>query len=554
MQGKRTRSFSPTDRAHKKGRQNDATPRTTTPPPDHGRKRPAEESASDSEYLPSAPQGPPQPPDRTKPGRPPHADRGRRKDTSSAAKLTGLVPPEPTTPPPKNSKHKSRKKPKVDQHSPQTSRMVAFATQLPSYLQASPPAPPRLKTARAVKSKKPAASSSARSTSSRTIHQVKHDPADGWASAGTASTVEAYCLFETWKNDYSPDGYPMSDFIKITYVGNPVDQLRDLRARPVIFSWATSDRKCPPSLEGRRVPVYRGIYKCTGHCTHGDDSDLSTGNSDDSDEASDDTDDEVGSNDPKPKKKSRSGGSGTVNQQLDDGAFKRKPKPTPHKCRVILHAEVYSDDLSTVHFFQQHTHPEAYKEYLDLSQYLRHCIAEMASLFNLSASSIKRRLLKLMEDHKTPDYRRPTASQVNNIVNNQRRQEKIVTDPLLSIGLFAELNPDKVFHYTEPDYAHDPPRNFATGIHNPFGTQVMILHGSKNGIGHDSTYRHMNENRAPLTIMITVDELGRMVPGFAYLSGDLTTETQITFLQETKALVEKMAADLLNGHIHAFFV
>lgn len=94
----------------------------------------------------------------------------------------------------------------------------------------------------------------------------------------------------------------------------------------------------------------------------------------------------------------------------------------------------------------------------------------------------------------------------------------------------------------------------------------MLLWAWLYGIGHDATYRHMNENRAPLTIMITLDTLGRMVPGnesspslskslahfipligFAHLASDTTVETQVVFLQEAKRLVEKMAADLVSG-------
>ncbi|KAJ7920773.1 hypothetical protein B0H13DRAFT_2656274 [Mycena leptocephala] len=83
---------------------------------------------------------------------------------------------------------------------------------------------------------------------------------------------------------------------------------------------------------------------------------------------------------------------------------------------------------------------------------------------------------------------------------------------------------------TEPNYDTDPPTEFATGV------------------GHDTTYRNMNKNRAPLTIMITLDENGRMVPGFAYLSADIKIPTQVAFLQETKRLVE-MAADLVAGRV-----
>jgi hypothetical protein len=56
-----------------------------------------------------------------------------------------------------------------------------------------------------------------------------------------------------------------------------------------------------------------------------------------------------------------------------------------------------------------------------------------------------------------------------------------------------------------------------TGIHHPYGTQSMLLWAGKHGIGHDATYRHMNENRAPLTIMITVDGENRMVPGVWFI-------------------------------------
>ncbi|KAF8216157.1 hypothetical protein K438DRAFT_628804 [Mycena galopus ATCC 62051] len=218
----------------------------------------------------------------------------------------------------------------------------------------------------------------------------------------------------------------------------------------------------------------------------------------------------------------------------------------------FMQAEVFSDDLSKLHFFQKNTHPETLEKYLDPSHYIRQCMLEMARTLGLTSASIKRRLLHLFEEdkqHPTPFYRRPDATQVNNVVNNSRRKDRLLSDPLLSIGVFAELNPDKVFRYTEPNTAQNPPSGFSTGIHHPYGTQSMLLWSSVNGVGHDSTYRHMNENRAPLTIVDTLDDAARMVPGFAYLSSDTTTPTQVTFLQEVKRLVEQMARDLVEGKV-----
>lgn len=54
-------------------------------------------------------------------------------------------------------------------------------------------------------------------------------------------------------------------------------------------------------------------------------------------------------------------------------------------------------------------------------------------------------LLVTFDLNKTPAYRRPNASQVNNVVNYIRRKERVLADPLLSIGVFADLNPDKIF-------------------------------------------------------------------------------------------------------------
>jgi hypothetical protein len=94
--------------------------------------------------------------------------------------------------------------------------------------------------------------------------------------------------------------------------------------------------------------------------------------------------------------------------------------------------------------------------------------------------------------------------------------------------------------YTPPNYNTDPPSEFATGIHHPYGTQVMILHSQRRGVGHDTTYRNMNENRAPLTIMITVDEDSRMVPGtcllpFRFSSHLIPSQVLLTCLQVSRS-------------------
>ena len=46
-----------------------------------------------------------------------------------------------------------------------------------------------------------------------------------------------------------------------------------------------------------------------------------------------------------------------------------------------------------------------------------------------------------------------------------------------------------------------------------FTLENMILHGSRDGMGADSSWRNKNENRAAVTFLITVDSNEHLVPG-----------------------------------------
>ncbi|KAJ6496505.1 hypothetical protein C8R47DRAFT_1069315 [Mycena vitilis] len=363
--------------------------------------------SSDDEDMPAPPR--PQPPTRPKSGRPAHNDRAVRKDTSTAAAatLSGLVPPEPRTPPPKKIKEKKSSAP----YSPFTTELLNFTTGLPIHLQASPNAQ---RTTGRASTHKPAAKVRVG------LNNVRHSKHKGWTSAGRATTFSAYKCFEQWKNDYSPQQYALADCVDIIHAGNPLDRPKDIRARPVMFCWNTPDRRPPFASKGTRFPVYRAKYKCTGHCRHGNDAPQSS--DDDSDSDSDDDDnggsasdleepihddladggyvevedgdeDEDADSDSETEIDPSTDDIASLNKQLNSGAGKkaRTKGLGQHKCKVILHAEVYSDDLSEIHFFQRHSHPEALEKYLDTSHYIRQCMLEMASLFNLPPSSIKRR-------------------------------------------------------------------------------------------------------------------------------------------------------------------
>jgi len=74
------------------------------------------------------------------------------------------------------------------------------------------------------------------------------------------------------------------------------------------------------------------------------------------------------------------------------------------------------------------------------------------------------------------------------------------------------------FSYTPPDYDTNPPSKFATGIQHPFALQVLLRYSRQNGVGLDSSYRHKNENRAPVTFLTTIDENSHMLPGISFIT------------------------------------
>lgn len=149
----------------------------------------------------------------------------------------------------------------------------------------------------------------------------------------------------------------------------------------------------------------------------------------------------------------------------------------------------------------------------------------------------------MFKNLETPVFRRPTPEQVSHIVQQIRRVERMLGDPLRCIGMFAEQHPDKIFlcvsfavspplplfdppplfSFSPPDESSDPPTGFATGIKSDHCVQSLIRWGSLNGVGLDSSWRNKNENRAPVTFLTTVDENERMMPGTHIIFGFYTS-------------------------------
>ncbi|KAJ3505246.1 hypothetical protein NLJ89_g7517 [Agrocybe chaxingu] len=324
----------------------------------------------------------------------------------------------------------------------------------------------------------------------RLLNRLTRLEKDGWTCLGTTPTANVYKLFQDFENDYSPQEYKISSGL-------------------ISMQFFESDE------------------------------DVSE------EEEEEEEEDESNSED---ESKNNQEGSKGVDKQLRGKCVRKKQSPKASSCprKVKIHVEVMTNDLSNAMVWQQFVHHKAHHRHLEMSHFVQQNILELASLANMTASQIKLRLLAFCDQHQIPRYCWPTPSQVNNIVQNVCRKERLLNDPLLAIGLFAEKNPDKIFYYSPPDYTTDPPTNFATGIQHPFAIQSLILWSHANGVGFDSSYCHKNENRAPVTFLTTIDDNSHMIPGPVFVSGNATAQTLALFLCKVKDLVEDMACSLTN--------
>ncbi|KAJ7140880.1 hypothetical protein C8R44DRAFT_726592 [Mycena epipterygia] len=471
----------------------------------------------------------PKAPTRSQGGATAHSQRKQRTngppDPERASSPPSTLHAMPTTPV-KNTKDKGKSRAtKVPKFSPRTARGVEFAMR--SHLSHAPQSDNDSSSESDDSLKK----GRQRKKTARPLNKVKHLAEHGWKRLGSSHTTEIYETFEQWRNDYSPHVYETAeDLVEVKHLGHPVDRPMDIRARAFILQWITPDCDVPKEFAADPRPVFRTQYRCRGNC-----SDLPPSDDDQSDGYESDAH----------KKDTPAMDNEAFDSDSDGDGKKRRKRRCPQK--VILHIEVYSNNLSKAIVYQRNTHWEAAERHLGMSQHIRQCIMEYASLANMTAGRIKRRLTQAYKEKNTPLHRRPTPAQVENIVTNIRRKERLDTDPLKSIGIFAAEHPDKIFGFRPVDMSTNPPSKFATGIKSVHALQSLLLWAFINGLGLDSCWRHKNENRAPVTFITTIDQNNRMLPGPVYLSANVTAETLEVFLREVKELVEEMAEDLLSG-------
>ncbi|KAG8892469.1 hypothetical protein FRB99_002695, partial [Tulasnella sp. 403] len=379
------------------------------------------------------------------------------------------------------------------------------------------------------------------SSSHRTgLRNVTRSEKKGWKFVSRISTEDVWRQFDKMRNDFISPQYVQDDLVNVRYSGHPLDCPRDIRARPFRVDWASESGKPPSAYVQKPRPVFRVTYYCDGRHPKPEPEAKPTSKPVPTQEFEQESADSEGHQE-------ASDQAPAEDQATSDEGPSYGPMRSRCPQHVKLVVEVMSDDLAHANIWAEngHEHVPKNSKLLGISRFLRQGILESANL-RMTAGKIKQRVSRVFKSYKIPSRRKASPSQIENIVQNARRQGRLDADPIKAIGVFAEANPGRIFNYEVHDPTANPPKKFSTGITDEFSLESLILYGGINGTALDSSYRHKNEERAPVTFFATINDASHLLPGTAYISEDIQEETLVQFLEATRDNVVRRAQQIAN--------
>lgn len=155
-----------------------------------------------------------------------------------------------------------------------------------------------------------------------------------------------------------------------------------------------------------------------------------------------------------------------------------------------------------------------------------------------SCSKALTKLYQLPENTNIPPHRKVSEKDIKAISKNLHRRAHQPGNALQGLDILAEKL-DAVFLYVpfflatmvisdlgnisytphvDPLPSEDPSSSpLMVALATPWSLDSAILNAPERGYGLDTTYRNMNENVAPMTLVITINEYDRMEPGESIL-------------------------------------
>ncbi|KIJ28037.1 hypothetical protein M422DRAFT_270726 [Sphaerobolus stellatus SS14] len=209
---------------------------------------------------------------------------------------------------------------------------------------------------------------------------------------------------------------------------------------------------------------------------------------------------------------------------LQEGAYCNE------KIQLVL--EIYANDFNIIHIYQRGYHPDASRtDKLLPSKQLR---SEVMARMRLQAATVSAIMKDVVLNHTYP-LQMECPPNTTNMMKGVRKRGRLHDDPFVAIGILARRNRDKIYYYTSHDRSKpDLMSKFTCAMANRWTLENIILHGTQDGLGIDTSWRNMNENRAGVTFITGVNKNGHLVPCSALLSANIKTETLQQYLMQTE--------------------
>ncbi|QRV77110.1 Ulp1 protease family, carboxy-terminal catalytic domain protein [Ceratobasidium sp. AG-Ba] len=362
-----------------------------------------------------------------------------------------------------------------------------------------------------------------------------------WKQVAVIETLQLPKWFEKERNDYVVKQYHETSSVTFDWIDLPGDDSKDVRAchfnlqRQEQVSLWVWDRL----IEDKSV-VWRAQYTCSRTCQRIPSEDIH------------DT--------------SKVLGEEVFDLDITQASpilLHTKPKATKGQrkksdsgvqaCPVMLRLEIYAHDLKNVHIWIKHSHKDAPETVLTWSQRIHLQAVNLSRNEGATTAQIMKcqallPILKITSGPNTvPSYRKPTVQNIENIMPASRRRQHYAKNAFASLDIFATLNKDRVFLYQA--YHQDSGVKLMCAITDEFSLGSALLYAGTNGLFMDATWRGMNQNFAPTTFLLAVDDNGHATPVAALLSQDVQADSLEKFLKAWKKRLHAHAANLVNGAI-----
>ncbi|KAE8244526.1 hypothetical protein A4X13_0g6526 [Tilletia indica] len=359
----------------------------------------------------------------------------------------------------------------------------------------------------------------------RTARRKKKGKRVKWTLVTKTKTQHVYQWFESQRNDYSSQSMQTVSWVNVVWSGHSGTSPKDTSAR----AWFIQLDDTLSKQESREVTsskrpkvVLRAFFRCLGRCAIKKVS--------------------------LPSNESESEPETETENAKEQPQKRGRPKLSTRECEgeVRLMIEVEASDLSIAKIYRCSNHRDALEANLQYSRRLRVYMQAVGSRLELrEGTSTTADTSALPRAYPFPDFRLPTAKNIDAVMKNIRSSKRLHADPFAAVSMFVKRNPSRVFGY-ERLQVRKKAFKFSVGIKSTWSIRNLIrFHGRLMHI--DSSWRNKNENRAPLTFVTITNAAEHMVPCAAYLSANVNTETLAGLL---RALEEEVLAEtekILNG-------